>query len=105
MCWTESELTTCATEFLPMPEDAKSQLRRKASACLKALDPIERLVKSQRAIVRLLSSEEYRRARTVAAYVSFGNEFPTGPVLEACLHDQKAIALPRVLKSEDCSMN
>jgi 5-formyltetrahydrofolate cyclo-ligase len=88
-----------------VPDDAKSKLRREVSACLQALDPAERLIKSQRAIVRLLSSDEYRRARTVAAYASFGNEFPTAPVLEACLHDRKTIALPRVLNSEDCSMN
>jgi len=87
-----------------VPDDAKSTLRRRVSACLKALEPADRLARSQRAVVRLLSSDEYRRAQTIGAYVSFGSEVLSGAFLDACLHDGKTLALPRI-REQDCSMS
>lgn len=87
-----------------MADDIKSTLRREVCARLKAMDEGERLTKSQRAWVRLVSSNEYRRAKTVAAYASFGTEFPTRALLETALRDGKTLGLPRINK-QDCSMN
>jgi 5-formyltetrahydrofolate cyclo-ligase len=86
-----------------MADDLKSTLRREVCARLKAMEEGERLTKSQRAWVRMISSDEYRRAKTVAAYASFGTEFPTRALLETVLRDGKTLGLPRINK-QDCSM-
>lgn len=76
--------------------DAKRVLRKQITAKLKALSPAERQERSARAIARLLAADFYAHAKTVAAYASFGSEFPTQALLEAAIRDGKRLGLPRV---------
>lgn len=45
---------------------------------------------------RILATEEFRRARTVLAYSSFGSEIDTMPLLLAVLESGKSLLLPKV---------
>jgi 5-formyltetrahydrofolate cyclo-ligase len=57
---------------------------------------------SARAIAEhLLATEAVRRAATVAAYVSVGNEPGTGPLLEALLASGRRVILPVLLPDND----
>jgi 5-formyltetrahydrofolate cyclo-ligase len=49
----------------------------------------------------LLTAPEIRRAATVAAYVSVGNEPGTGPLLDALQTSGRRILLPRLLTDND----
>jgi 5-formyltetrahydrofolate cyclo-ligase len=76
--------------------DAKSAQRRELTRKLKALTPIERSVFSARALTRLLATPFYAKAATVAAYASFGAEFPTAELLATVIKNGKWLGLPRI---------
>ena len=80
----------------------KHSIRKAILARLKALDAAQRESRGRRAVERLLAARAYLDAKTVMAYVSFGSEFPTDALLQACFHDGKTLGLPRAHK--DLSM-
>ena len=80
--------------------DSKSAQRRMLTRKLKALTPADRAEFSQRAIARLLAAPQFKHAATLAAYVSFGSEFPTTELLAAVLKGKKRLGLPRIDPSD-----
>ena len=76
--------------------DSKSVQRRDVSRKLKALSAADREAFSRRALARLLAEPMYANAKAVAAYFSFGIEFPTPELLAVILKDGKQLGLPRI---------
>ncbi|MBM3472447.1 MAG: 5-formyltetrahydrofolate cyclo-ligase [Armatimonadetes bacterium] len=76
--------------------DEKRELRRRTIALRDALDAPTRKANSAAICRRVLESPEFRRARVVLLFASFGSEVDTGDLLEASLRMGKRLALPRV---------
>ncbi len=49
---------------------------------------------------RLMNMEEYKQATCIYAYVSFGNEVMTRPLIQKALSEGKKVALPKVMGKE-----
>lgn len=82
-----------------MPEDiqlAKKALRASIIAQRDSLDAALRREYSQLIAERVLALPEYRAARVVAAYASFGSELDTGVFLRDALATGKQLLLPRI---------
>lgn len=79
---------------------SKNAQRRELTKKIKALNGADRAAFSRRAIARLLAEPHYASAGTIAAYSSFGNEFPTTEILAAALTGGKRLALPRIDPSD-----
>jgi len=78
------------------PSTAKSELRKRILAARDALEPASRRDFSSRITPRILALPDYRDARCVMAYVSFGAEFDTGAFLADLRASGKRLVLPRV---------
>lgn len=52
-------------------------------------------IKSQAICVRVLESDEYKKAESIFAYYPLGNEVNCIPIMEQALEDGKRIVLPR----------
>lgn len=74
----------------------KAAIRAAAIARRDALPPELRRDYSRIIIDRVISTETFRRARSVLAYSSFGSEIDTGPLIAAALESGKRLLLPRV---------
>jgi 5-formyltetrahydrofolate cyclo-ligase len=61
-----------------------------------ALDAEKRGALSRAITARLLALDSYRAAVCIAAYMSFGGELETGPLIADVLARGKTLALPRV---------
>jgi 5-formyltetrahydrofolate cyclo-ligase len=79
-----------------VPSSEKSDLRKRVLALRDALASDERRALSARITSRLVALAEYRAARCVMAYVSFGAEFDTGAFIADLRAGGKALVLPRV---------
>jgi 5-formyltetrahydrofolate cyclo-ligase len=62
---------------------AKAELRARIRAELSSLPPAERLRRGEAAALLLTGISELHRARTILAFLSFGGEIPTMPLIEA----------------------
>lgn len=78
------------------PRDVKRALRQRIIALREALAPEARRSFSERICAAILELEAYRRARTVAAYMSIGSELQTGALNRDILSGGRRLALPRV---------
>jgi 5-formyltetrahydrofolate cyclo-ligase len=77
-------------------ETSKADIRKQVLARRDALDAERRSALSRVITTRLLAHDSYRAAGCVAAYVSFGGELETGPLIADILTQGKTLALPRV---------
>ena len=76
--------------------EQKQALRRQVLADRSALDPAERLRLSSLVAARLSDLPEFRRARCVLAYLSFGSELDTHDFVAKLLARGCALVLPRI---------
>ena len=77
---------------------AKAALRTAVKARRDALPPATRAAFSSRITTRLLELDSYRAAQTVLAYMPFGSEFDTRPLIQHALAAGKTLLLPRVVR-------
>ena len=84
----------------PQPDSAlrqrKQALRRQILARRSGLDPTERSRASRTITSTLLGLSEFRVARCVLAYLSFGSEFETRDFVSALQSRGCALVLPRI---------
>ena len=66
-----------------------------------ALDPAARQAASRRIIEAVLARDDFRGARSVMAYASFGSEVDTSILCATVLREGKMLLLPRVDKARD----
>ncbi|SHE93009.1 5-formyltetrahydrofolate cyclo-ligase [Desulfofundulus australicus DSM 11792] len=72
----------------------KSELRKDVLKARGSLSPGEVAEKSKRILRRVLSLEEFQRARTLMAYVDFRNEVQTGALIMESMARGKRVAVP-----------
>ncbi len=77
----------------------KDELRRRVTAARAALPTQARAAFSAAISERLAALASFRRAGTVAAYMSFGAEFDTHAFVRRVLDDGKILLLPKINKS------
>ncbi len=77
-------------------EASKADIRKQVLARRDALDAERRSALSRAITTRLLALDSYHVAACVAAYMSFGGELETGPLIADVLARGKTLALPRV---------
>ena len=73
---------------------SKSELRREVLKARSRLSPLEVAQKSELITWRVLSLGEFRRARTIMAYMDFRNEVKTGELIRASMAMGKRVAVP-----------
>lgn len=81
---------------MPNIAEAKKLLRRRMSLTLAAMSADERAQKSSQIIASYIARENFKSAKTIMAYSSFGAEVKTRGLLEACLKSGKRLILPRL---------
>ena len=74
----------------------RSQIREKK----RAMTPEEIRVASEKLGQLFLSSDAYRKAKTIYGYLPYNQEVRTTPVLEQALADGKRVAVPKVYGDE-----
>ena len=74
----------------------KKALRREIGAKKSALTARGIEGRSRVLAERLFSTEQYRRARSLYAYLSFNQEVRTDPIIERAWADGKRVAVPKV---------
>ena len=79
----------------------KPELRRQMRRALGALTPAERAAKSAAILQRLFARDEFKAARTIMAYASFGTEVETREVLRRCIENKQRLLLPRIDVSDN----
>ncbi|SHJ75336.1 5-formyltetrahydrofolate cyclo-ligase [Desulfofundulus thermosubterraneus] len=72
----------------------KGELRKDVLKARGSLSPVEVAEKSKRILTRVLSLEEFHRARTLMAYVDFRNEVQTGALIAESMARGKRVAVP-----------
>ena len=80
----------------------KIELRKQLLASRNAL-PLEDRERFSELITRsVLALDEYRRARAVMAYMTFGSEFMTQSFVHHVLREGKMLVLPRIRRADNC---
>lgn len=74
--------------------EEKKRLRREFKKIRDSIEKSVRASESERIIKNLIETEEYKSAKTVFAYVSFGSEVETYNLLKRILADGKRLAVP-----------
>src|SRR2546422_61517 len=74
----------------------KAELRARLHGLRNALTPEEREHHSSAITGRILSFAEYREAKTLMAYMTFGSEFVTGTLVRHALAKGKTLVLPKI---------
>ena len=77
---------------------AKKSLRAQILAARDAMSPAMRSAAAAAITVRLCQMPEYREAKTVLTYMSFGTELATHAFFDRVLSDGKIAVLPRIDK-------
>jgi len=77
--------------------ETKKDIRKSILLKRDTLTPDEVLGKSNEIFNRLCSLEQYKKAKTVIAYMDYRNEAMTGRFILRCIDDGKTIAVPRVM--------
>ena len=85
---------------LQLRHRVKQALRRQMRAVRDALPAEARRARSLEIARRVTALEEFRAARTVAAFASIRSEASTEPILEGAWVAGKQVALPRVMGEE-----
>lgn len=81
------------------PQTMKQSLRQSIIAARQKMAATERVQFDRAITARLVDLKEYRRAKVVLGYMSFGAEFATMAWVEHALQDGKQVLLPKVNKS------
>jgi len=74
----------------------KQGIRQSIIAARQKMAVADRSEFSRAITARIVDLKEYRRAKVVLAYMSFGAEFATGTWVQQALHDGKQVLLPKV---------
>jgi len=77
--------------------EQKKQLRKQISARLKTLPEAYRAAASERISDRVLSSQMYRDAKRIFAFISMPTEPDTGRIIAQALSDGKAVYVPKCI--------
>lgn len=85
----------------PAPSERKAALRRRILAARVAVPAPELAAAAAAVTDRVLALPELQHARTVAAFVSYGAELATGPLLEHLRRAGTAVVLPVLLDDDD----
>ncbi len=83
------------------PESWKSDLRKRLHAERNALALEDRERYSEAIIGSILALDEYRGARTVMGYMTFGSELMTGAFADDALRAGKILVLPYIRRAEN----
>ena len=75
-------------------QQKKAALRRALAAAERTMMPEEKRLSDSAILCHVLHTQEYRRARTVFAFVGRGDEIDTRPLLEQTLADGKRLCVP-----------
>lgn len=75
----------------------KQALRERVQAARAALAPEARAAESAAACARLLAMPPWAGARTLAAYLSIGEEFDTAALVREALRSGRRLLLPRIV--------
>lgn len=75
-------------------QQQKAALRRELAAAERTMMPEEKRLSDSAILHRVLNTQEYRRARTVFAFVGRSDEIDTRPLLEQILADGKRLCVP-----------
>lgn len=75
------------------PRERKQKLRAAALKKRRSIPPAELAELSSRVMARLLSLEEYRRARLLISYCATADEVQTKPIIERALAEGKRVAV------------
>ena len=78
----------------------KRALRRRIGALKQAMTPARAEEASRRLARRFFETEQYRSARSIYAYMSFGREVDTRPIIERCFADGKRVAVPKIIDKQ-----
>jgi 5-formyltetrahydrofolate cyclo-ligase len=73
---------------------SKQELRKEVIQARQKMPAREVSSKSLEIVNALLSLEEYRRAKTIMAYVDFRNEVQTGEFIQRAMGDGKKVSVP-----------
>ncbi len=76
----------------------KAALRKVIRKQRRALDPVQRKVWDASIEAQVLAMEEYRKAKTVFCFVSYGGEPETRGILRDILEKGKTLAVPRCME-------
>lgn len=77
-----------------MKKELKNKLRKKMLAIRENQDAVEAKIKSFQIQKNLLSSEEFKNAKTIMLYASIKNEVQTSYLIEEALKNKKRVVLP-----------
>lgn len=78
----------------------KTSLRKKIREQKRAMTEAEIVERSEKLGVLFVSSELYRNAQTIYAYLPYNQEVRTVPMLERAMKDGKRVAVPKVYGEE-----
>ena len=78
----------------------KNKIRKKIIEIRKGLDSKTVDSNSRKILKKLFRMEEFRRAKKVMFYSSFGNEVSTEKMIEKSLKLKKQVFLPKILKGK-----
>lgn len=78
----------------------KTSLRKKIREQKRAMTEAEIVERSEKLGVLFASSELYRNAQTIYAYLPYNQEVRTVPMLERAMKDGKRVAVPKVYGEE-----
>lgn len=79
----------------------KAELRKQLHASRNALPPADRERFSESITRSVLALDDYRRARAVMAYMTFGSEFMTQRFVHHVLCEGKMLVLPRIRRADN----
>ncbi|MEP6656742.1 MAG: 5-formyltetrahydrofolate cyclo-ligase [Betaproteobacteria bacterium] len=79
----------------------KAELRQRLHASRNALLPADRERFSESITRSVLALDDYRRARTVMAYMTFGSEFMTRRFVHHLFCEGKLLVLPRIRRADN----
>lgn len=77
-----------------MKKESKSKLRKRMMSIRENQDAVEAKIKSFQIQKNLLSSEEFKKAKTIMLYASIKNEVQTSYLIEEALKNKKRVVLP-----------
>ena len=79
----------------------KNELRKKIRAIRQGMDTREVAERSEIICGRILSSEEYKNADIILAYMSAGGEVDLQGLIDAALSQGKSLFIPKVISKEE----
>ena len=81
----------------------KPEVRKEILGRLKTQDPRLKIEKDKKIREKFLTLPEFKEAKTVAFYVSFGSEVDTGALIDEALKQGKGVVVP-VVSGDDLMM-